>query len=174
MPVATPRSGFSLVETLVASSISAVVMVAVASTFIFCQRMFKQTMAEAEASLAMREIRDKLLFHAGPGLNSGLLTGKASADTASITMNWSNLPGDDDILKPEKIRLIWQTDANGLGNFFNERVAHTAYNGKWFRPGEFKNALEWTETVDLPRINLKLANDSADNIFASGWILLPQ
>ncbi len=174
MPAANSRSGFSIVETLIASSIATIVMLAVASTFIFCQRMFKQTMAEAEAVLAMREIRDKLLFHAGPNLNSGLLTGKASADTASITMDWGTLPDDNDILKPDKIRLIWQADANGLGNFFNERIAHTPYNSKWFRPNGFKNALGWTQTVDLPRINLKLANASADNIFAAGWILLPQ
>ena len=174
MPVAASKSGFSLVETLVASTIATIVMGALASTFVFCQQMLRQTMSEAEASLAMREIRDKLLFHAGPGLDSGLLTGKASADTASITMDWSTLPGDSENIKPEKIRLIWQTDANGLGNFFNERVAHTGPNGKWFVPSGFKNALEWTQTVDLPRINLKLANASADNVFASGWILLPQ
>ena len=72
------RSGFSLVETMVASAIASLAFAAIAATFIFCQRMFRITMAEAEISLKMRDIRDKLLFRAGPGLNSGLLTGKAS------------------------------------------------------------------------------------------------
>ena len=167
-------SGFSLVETLIASSIATIIMLALASTYLFCQRMFRQTMAEAEASLAMREIRDKLLFHAGPGLDSGLLTGKASSDSASITMNWPVVADDDAMLGPDKIRLVWRTDSSGLGNFFNERVAHNESNLKWFKPGNFLTPLSWTQTVDLPRINLKLVNSSAVGDLASAWILLPQ
>ena len=53
------RSGFTLVETMVASAIAVLVFAAIASTFIFCQRMFRITMAEAEISLKMRDIRDK-------------------------------------------------------------------------------------------------------------------
>ena len=178
MTHAHSRSGFSLVETMVASSIATIIMVALASTYLFCHRMFSQTMAEAEASLAIREIRDKLLFHAGPGLDSGLLTGKASSDTASITMNWTTTPTDAPDLDPAKIRLVWRTDANGLGNFFNERIAHESYNIKWFKPGgdltPFLSPLSWTQTVDLPRINLKLVNASAAGDLASAWILLPQ
>ncbi len=131
-------------------------------------------MAEAEASLAMREIRDKLLFHAGPNLNSGLLTGKASADSASITVDWTTLSGDGDNLNPSKIRLVWRTDSDDLGNFFNERIAHTDYNLKWFKPGGFLSPLEWSQSVDLPRINLKLVNSADSDALASAWILLPQ
>ncbi len=174
MTHAHSRSGFSLMETMVASSIATIIMVALASTYLFCQRMFRQTMAEAEASLAIREIRDKLLFHAGPGLDSGLLTGKASSDAASITMDWTTIPADDPNLGPAKIRLVWHTDANGLGNFFNERIAHDSYNINWFKPGNFLTPLSWTQTVDLPRINLKLVNASAAGDLASAWILLPQ
>ena len=49
-------------ETMVASSIATVVMLALVGMFLFCQRMFRLTMAEAESTLAMRELRDKLLF----------------------------------------------------------------------------------------------------------------
>ena len=69
------RSGFTLIETMVASSIAMVVMLALVGMFLFCHRMFRLTMAEAESTLAIRDIRDKLLFRAGPGLNIGLLTG---------------------------------------------------------------------------------------------------
>ena len=174
MPHRTSRSGFSLVETLIASSIATIVLGALMCSFVFCYRMFHRSMAEAEASLAIRELRDKLLFHAGPGMNSGLLTGKASADAASITMAWTPLADDSANRKPEKIRLVWQTGSDGLGNFFNERVPHTTYNQKWFKPGGFLSSYDWTHTVDLPRINLQLVNSSDADILASAWILLPQ
>lgn len=168
------RSGFSLVETLIASSIAVIVLGALMSTFIFCYRIFYQTMAEAEASLAIRDIREKLLFHAGPGLNSGLLTGKASADTAAITMDWTSLSDDSDNSKPSKIRIVWNAESSGLGNFFNERVDHTKHNQNWFKPGGFLSSYDWSQTVDLPRINLQLVNSSDNDILASAWILLPQ
>ena len=104
MVARTDRSGFTLMETMVASSISMIVVLALIGMFLFCQKMFRITMAEAESTLAMRELRDKLLFRAGPDLSSGLLTGKASADNASITMSW-----DDTAEGPDKIRLVWRT-----------------------------------------------------------------
>ena len=56
------RSGFTLVETMVASSIALIVMFALVGMFLFCQRMFRLTMAETESTLAMRDVRDRLLF----------------------------------------------------------------------------------------------------------------
>ena len=102
----------------------------------------------------MREIRDKLLFRAGPGLNSGLLTGKASADSAAITMEW-----DDTTESPESIRLVWRTDSGKPGGyFFNERRPHNAPNISWFKPNEFRLRQEWQQTVDLPIIRLNLGS----------------
>ncbi|MBR4614068.1 MAG: prepilin-type N-terminal cleavage/methylation domain-containing protein, partial [Kiritimatiellae bacterium] len=48
MTATRDRSGFTLVETMVATTIAALVFGAIAATFIFCQRMFRITMAEAE------------------------------------------------------------------------------------------------------------------------------
>ena len=164
------RSGFTLVETMVASAIAVLVFAAIAATFIFCQRMFRITMAEAEISLKMRDIRDKLLFRAGPGLNSGLLTGKASADSASITMAW-----EDTTESHENIRLVWRTDSGKPGGyFFNERRPHTAYNISWFKPSEFRLYQEWQHTVDLPLIRLNLGSPDVEDVHQYGWILLPQ
>ena len=170
MTATRDRSGFTLVETMVATTIAALVFAAIAATFIFCQRMFRITMAEAEISLMMREIRDKLLFRAGPGLNSGLLTGKASADSASITMEW-----DDTAESPESIRLVWRTDSGKPGGyFFNERRPHTSPNISWFKPNEFRLRQEWQQTVDLPVIHLNLGGPETDDVRQYGWILLPQ
>ena len=170
--MATKRDklGFTLVETMVASTIAAIAFAAIATTFIFCQRMFRITMAEAEISLKMRDIRDKLLFRAGPGLNSGLLTGKASADSASITMTW-----DDTAESPDNIRLVWRTDSGKPGGyFFNERRPHTDYNISWFKPNGFRLHQEWQQTIDLPLIRLNLGSPDAEDVHQYGWILLPQ
>lgn len=168
------RLGFTLIETMVATSIATIVMFALGGAFLFCQRMFRLTMAEAESTLALRDIRDKLLFRAGPGLSSGLLTGKASADTASITANW-----DDTAEGPDKIRLVWRTAADGssdsaAGYFFNERVAHTDANTKWFKPAGFFMSQDWTHAVDLPRIRIDLVSPDISTVKQTTWILLPQ
>jgi len=169
MTARTDRSGFTLVETMVASTIALIVMFALVGMFLFCQRMFRLTMAEAESTLAMRELRDKLLFRAGPGLNTGLLTGKASADAASITMSWPTLEQEAANDKPDRIRIVWRDN-----NFFNERLPHTAANLKWFLPGGFLQQQDWSQTVDLPRIRIELGSPVEDSVRQTSWILLPQ
>ena len=169
MATRTDRSGFTLIETMVASSIATIVLLALVGMFLFCHRMFRLTMAEAESTLAMRELRDKLLFRAGPGLNSGLLTGRATADAASITMTWPTLDNDAANDKPDRIRIIWREN-----NFFNERLPHTAANLKWFTPSGFLQMQDWSQTVDLPRIRLELGSSVEDSVRQTSWILLPQ
>ena len=164
MAARTDRSGFTLMEMMVATSIATIVMLALVGMFLFCQKMFRITMAEAESTLAMRELRDKLLFRAGPGLNSGLLTGKASGNTAAITMNW-----DDPTESSNCIRIVWREN-----NFFNERQPHTAANLKWFIPSGFQQQQTWAQTVDLPRIRLELGSSVEDSVHQTSWILLPQ
>ena len=169
MTARTDRSGFTLVETMVASTIALIVMFALVGMFLFCQRMVRLPMAEAESTLAMRELRDRLLFRAGPGLNSGLLTGKATADNASITMTWPTLENDAANDKPDRIRIVWREN-----NFFNERMPHTAANLKWFMPGGFLQMQDWSQTVDLPRIRIDLGNPVEESVRQTSWILLPQ
>ena len=163
------RSGFTLIETMVASSIAMVVMLALVGMFLFCHRMFRLTMAEAESTLAIRDIRDKLLFRAGPGLNIGLLTGKATADAASITMDWTAMDNDAANDKPSSIRLVWRDSG-----FFNERQPHTETNLKWFRPNGFLMQQDWAQTVDLPRIRIDLGSSVNESVQQTAWILLPQ
>ena len=171
------RSGFTLIETMVATTIVSLAFIAIAATFLFCQRMFSLTMAESETTLALREIRDKLLFRAGPGLKSGLLTGKASADSASIIVDWETTMTDGTIdeLSPSKIRLVWRTDTGQNGNyFFNERISHTPYNINWFKPSGFKLQRSWVQTVDLPRIRIDMGDVGNGVTPTPIWLLLPQ
>ncbi len=169
MTARADRHGFTLLETMVASSIALIVMLALVVMFLFCHRMFRIAMAESESALAMRELRDKLLFRAGPGLSSGLLTGKASADAAAITMTWQTLDQDAANDKPDRIRIVWREN-----NFFNERLPHTAANLKWFKPGGFLQQQEWEQTVDLPRIRIDLVSPIEGTVTQRSWILLPQ
>ena len=169
MTARTDRHGFTLLETMVASSIALIVMLALAVMFLFCHRMFRIAMAESESTLAMRELRDKLLFRAGPGLSSGLLTGRAYADAASITMSWQTLDQDAANDKPDRIRIVWRDN-----NFFNERLPHTDANMKWFKPGGFLQQQEWEQTVDLPRIRIDLVSPIEGTVSQKSWILLPQ
>ena len=168
------KSAFTLVETMVSSSIALIVLGATVGTIVFCQRMFHQAMAEAESSLALREIRDKLLFHAGvrdngSRLDDGLLTGKWKADTASMTMNWSD--SDD---KPENIiRIIFHSDAKG-NYFFNEKCPHNETNDKWFRPGNFRIGDDWSAVVEPPFIKITLLDPLIGNVINSTHIHLPE
>lgn len=164
------RSGFTMIEMMVAVAVSMVVLSAVASTFIFCQRMFRLTMGEAELALAGRELRDKLLFHAGPALNEGLLTGVASADSAAITVDWT--VDDENDRSPEKIRILQKSDRFGK-YLFNERCPHNNANERWLRTDSFRLRKEWSATIDLPRIKLDLVNPQQENSHSTVWILLP-
>lgn len=168
------RSGFTLVEVLVTSSLSLVVLGAVMTTFLVCQRMFRATMAEAELTLAIRDLRDRLLFRAGPGLNEGLLTGTARADSSALTMTWPTDASDTSETGhgPDKIRILIKNDEKG-NYFFNERVSHTDANENWFRPSGLRLQQNWSATVDLPRIRIDLGSTLYPNVREQAWILLP-
>lgn len=73
------RRAFTLVETMVAASIGVIVLAAIVSAFITTQRLLRTAMVESELSLAMRELRDKLLFAVTPPLDGRRYTGLLSA-----------------------------------------------------------------------------------------------
>lgn len=170
---AISRSGFTVVELLVASTAALIIFTALGSTMLFCQRMLRETMAEAELALAQRDLRDKLLFRAGPDLNEGLLTGKARGDSAAITMDWQT--GDNASVNhgPDKIRLLLKNDADG-NYLFNERCPHNDRNDRWFKPSGFRVKANWAQTIDLPLLKIDLGSTLLDSIQDTTWILLPQ
>jgi prepilin-type N-terminal cleavage/methylation domain-containing protein len=75
------RAGFTLLEVMFATAIFSIVAASLATFFIGVQRLSRRATATAELSLAMRELREKLLFHAQPPddevVRSGLLSGAA-------------------------------------------------------------------------------------------------
>jgi len=66
MTRASSRTGYTLVELMVASAISLLILAGMGSAFLASHRLISQTMAEAEFALTARDLRDRLLFHAAP------------------------------------------------------------------------------------------------------------
>ena len=73
------RAGFTLLEVMFATAIFSIVAASLVTFFIGVQRLSRRATATAELSVAMRELREKLLFHAQPpddeSVRSGLLSG---------------------------------------------------------------------------------------------------
>ena len=73
------RSGFTLLELMVSSLVGLIVLTSVTTLFLTTQRMLKSSMAESELALAMRELRDRLLFRVAPPSGDRFSTGLLSA-----------------------------------------------------------------------------------------------
>ena len=137
------RRGFTMVETMVAAAIGAIALTATASSFMAAQRMLHTAMAESELSLAMREMRDKILFKVSPdisgnhyggllsgvGLNEGEVRGYNSVEMNGSTVG-STLGGTADA----SLRLlVWQV-AGENGNWrmmINERTPNKDAHVDW-------------------------------------------
>ena len=153
------KTGFTLIETMVASSIALIMSLAVISSIIFCQHMFNTAMREAESSLALRTIRDRLLFHAG-SQQGGLLSGIIYEGTTSAKVSNSY----------QIIQFSLQQDLHG--DYLTSDVA----SDKWFCPSDFRLVATngWSSIVELPHIHLKLLDSKTGNIMGTDEIRLPQ
>ncbi len=96
------RSGFTLLELVIASAILVIVFAQIASIFFGAQRLAKSCMAETEYALATRELRDKLLFQATPfdgtHFSGGLLSAKShTVNNSAIkcTLPWEHVTSFD-------------------------------------------------------------------------------
>ena len=86
------KKGFTLVEMMIASAVFAMVVAGVATMFTAVVRMSRTAFTEAELSLNMRQLREKLLFHAAPptgaAASAGLLSGDISLDLDGDSSAW--------------------------------------------------------------------------------------
>ena len=148
------KRGFTLLEMVISVSIGMVVLVPVAETIITCQRMMKLAMAETETSLGIRELREKLLFHAAPGAGSRSFPGLASAKSFS-TEDGACIAGrfDDTVGTSYQIRIA--PDPSGSGWRFDNSPS-ASYPGltagaakKWLSIPGLAVAGSWAETLEL-------------------------
>ena len=137
------RRGFTIVETMTAAAIGVIVLTAVASSFMAAQRMLHVAMSESELSLAMREMRDKLLFKASPDISGnhygGLLsgTGLNEGDVIgynSVEMNGRTVGASLGNTADSSLRLqVWTIDGKKM--LINERTPDKDAHARWLWPG---------------------------------------
>ncbi len=137
------RGGFTLGETMVAVGIGAIVLTAVLSSFMAAQNMLHTAMAESELSLAMREMRDKLLFKVSPDIAgshyAGLLSGVEMNENdvrgySSVEMNGRTVGSSLGSTSASSVRLlVWQVGDKKM--LINERTPDKDAHARWLWPG---------------------------------------
>lgn len=137
------RGGFTLVETMAAAGIGAIVLTAVLSSFMAAQNMLHTAMAESELSLAMREMRDKLLFKASPdiagshyaGLLSGVNMNEGDVRSySSVEMGGHTVGSSLGSTSDSSVRLlVWQVGDKKM--LINERTPNKDDHVRWLWPG---------------------------------------
>ena len=132
------RAGFTLLEVMFATAIFSIVAASLATFFIGVQRLSRRATATAELSLAMRELREKLLFHAQPPddevVRSGLLSGAARGPSPieagiKVLVDAPVFAVDGGAVSTGEIQLL-----NDSGRFKNDG-ASDPWRTLWFRFG---------------------------------------
>ena len=135
------RTGFTLVEVLVATGLLALVMTMLVGVVVPCVRLYHGTIAQCELPLRTRELREKLLFHMRPTdagkCYGGLLSVQSvHADTVAINMVDEYVP-QPLTLKREGTQshrlFVWQDDKGWF--LMNDHLPHVAPYMYWLRTG---------------------------------------
>ncbi len=161
------RGGFTLVETMIAAGIGVIALTAVLSSFMATQNMLHTAMAESELSLAMRQMRDKLLFMASPDISGnhygGLLSGSDLNESevrnySSVEMNGHTVGSSLGDMADSSMRLlVWTVD--GTKMLMNERTPNKDLYAGWLWPGRLALA-DCTSMSDVLSYSSRNANGS--------------
>ena len=164
------KSGFTMVETMVAAAIGVIVLVSVGSSFLAAQRMLHTAMAESELSLAMREMRDKILFKVSPDISGnhygGLLSGKGLNESEvrvgnSVEMGGSMVGSTLSNTSDASLRLlVWTVGDTKM--LINERTPNKDAYARWLWPGSLALA-GCTSMSDL--LGYDSRNSNGSNIY---------
>lgn len=143
--------GFTLVELMMTIAIAAIVMSAVASSFIGGFRLLGQTYVEAELSVRTRELREKLLFHAAPSHDGVVFAGLLSGTNANSVIEGNcekilmyapvlkesaaNAQTTDSNMASQRMELIFRDSNNEKCSFFNEERFDQNAVFRWLHPG---------------------------------------
>ena len=164
------RRGFTLVEVMVVTAISAIVLTAIFSSFMATQNMLHTAMAESELSLAMREMREKLLFKASPDISGnhygGLLSGSGLNENevknfSSVEMSGHTVGSSLSSTSDSSVRLlVWSV--NDTKMLINERTPDKDAHARWLWPGGLALA-DCDSMSDV--LNYKARNLNGSNIY---------
>lgn len=152
------RFGFTLVEMIFAVTIFSVVMLAVLSFFIGSIRLLKVTFATAEMSLRVRDLRERLLFHAAPPHDgtiwAGLLSGTNSTDVlegnaTKILMHCAALKNAEGTTVNQRMEVIFKDYGTKRCSFFSEDRYDERWPQRWLNPGGINLMADSSATAPL-------------------------
>ena len=138
MTTCRQRAGFTLLEVMFATAIFSIVAASLVTFFLGVQRLSRRAMATAELSTSMRELREKLLFHAQPpddgvvraGLLSGVSRGSSPIEAGiKVLVDAPVFTLDGAAVSLGEIQLL-----NDSGRFKNDG-ATDPWRTLWFRFG---------------------------------------
>ena len=139
------RSGYTLLELLVAISIFSLVAAAIGTSAVACLKLCRTAVVEAELSLRARELREKLLFHVrlptSTAAYDGLLSAPSTSrvDTVAFTYEGEQLPitsiGSGNRARQSHRLLL--TGADDQTYIIDDHAPHNTANERWLRPGGF-------------------------------------
>lgn len=151
------RSGFTLVEMMLAITIFSIVTAALLSSFIGGVRLMKVAFATAEMSLRARDLRERLLFHAAPPHDgtiwAGLLSGTNSTDVlegnaTKILMHCAALKTAGGTTANQRMEVIFKDYGTEKCSFFSEDRYDERWPQRWLNPGGM-NLLADADTAPL-------------------------
>ena len=164
------KKAFTFVETMIAASIAVVVALAACSAFVAVQRMMRESMAQTELSLAVRQLREKLLFHASPPIDAVTYAGLLSGTNASSVVEGGSTPniqmdctgvGASFASQPAQSMRIMLVGSSAARFLQNERIPNKDAHADWLRPG--KLTLADTSISDI--VGYDTADGSAAGIY---------
>lgn len=137
------RGGFTLAETAVASGAGAIVLGMAVISFMTAQNMLHTAMAESELALAMREMREKLLFKESPDVSGrrygGLLSGRNlkeddARNFVAVEMEGCTVGSTVGDRQESSVRLVVESEG-GRTMLSNEHSPAGERAARWLRPG---------------------------------------
>lgn len=161
----TSRGGFTLVELMVTSVIFMVILAAVVSTYMGSVRLLRVTVATTEMSLGVRDLRDRLLFHAAPPHDdtiwAGLLSGTNHVDVLEgnatrILMRCVAMKNNTGTMGSQTIRLGFNDYGTEKCSFSSDDRYDERWKRRWLHPGNLnlladsssKAPLVWARKTD--------------------------
>ncbi len=138
------RSGFTLVELMVAATIFTIMMSALFSSFVGGIRLLKATFATSEMSLRARDLRERLLFHAAPTHHdtiwAGLLSGTngtdvLTANATKILMYCQAMKSSTGTRVDQTIQVKFKNYGSSTCSFYSEDLYDRTWPQRWLNPG---------------------------------------
>lgn len=157
MKTVRARFGFTLVELLMATFVSMIVLTAIGTSFLTAQRMLRTAMAEAELSLASRQLRNRLLFQASPPVDGSVYAGLLSATNLNdnqlalgvIQMSGGTVGATLQDVDTQSIRLSPST-FDGQNFILNEGTPEADAHRGWLWPSEMvMSKCDFSEIVNV-------------------------